>query len=51
MPDEVRQIDVHEIYLKLCPLIEKAISSTKAGLTAFKKANDAKRSYSIFFLK
>ena len=39
-PDEVRQIDVHEIYLKLCPLIEKAISSTKAGLTAFKKASD-----------
>ena len=39
-PDDLQSIDIQEVYLKICPLIEKAIGATKAGISAFKRGPD-----------
>ena len=39
-PEDSKNVDIHEAYIKLCAAIEKAISSTKGGLAAFKRQAD-----------
>ena len=39
-PTETDQFDVHEVYLKVCAALEKAVAGTKAGLAAFKRGPD-----------
>jgi len=39
-PYESDQFDLHEVYLKVCSALEKAVASTKGGLAAFKRGAD-----------
>lgn len=39
-PQESGQFDLHEVYLKVCTALEKAVASTKGGLAAFKRGAD-----------
>ena len=39
-PEDVKTIEIHSFYIKLVAQIEKSISSTKQGLSGFKRQPD-----------